>query len=444
MNKLYNSLLVSIFLFSSIFAFSQVGISSDGSLPDPSAMLEIKSSVKGFLPPRVALTSIHVPEPVVSPVTGLHVFNTSTAGMPPDNVLPGDYYWNGTQWCPASLPQGITHGDMLYWNGLQWVGVPTGVNGQILTLVNGTPTWSQPFTQLPVIITTNPVNITENSVICGGNVSDGGSNVTMRGLCWGEDPNPTALDSSTMDGGGAGVFTSQITGLLTNKYYYIRAVASNSTGTSFGNEVGFRTSGCGDPVTVSHMISGGFAPVDKTVTYGTITEIPGEPQKCWITSNLGADRQAIAVHDSTEASAGWYWQFNTKQGYKHDGLARTPNTAWQTTNSENLDWDITNDPCQQEIGAGWRLPTNTEWANVSAAANWTNWNGPWESKLRLHAAGLLEHSSGTLSAAGHRGVFWSNTQRTATEGWYLSFIEQLSSMDYYFKGYGFPVRCLKD
>ena len=63
---------------------------------------------------------------------------------------------------------------------------------------------------------------------------------------------------------------------------------------------------CGDNLTVNHLVTNGVAPVDKTVTYGTVTGIPGEPTKCWITSNLGSDHQANAVDDATEESAGWY------------------------------------------------------------------------------------------------------------------------------------------
>ncbi len=68
---------------------------------------------------------------------------------------------------------------------------------------------------------------------------------------------------------------------------------------------------CGDSITVNHT-AGVVAPVSKTVTYHTVTNIPGELSKCWINSNLGADHQAIAVNDAAEASAGWYWQFNRK------------------------------------------------------------------------------------------------------------------------------------
>ncbi|NQV02211.1 MAG: hypothetical protein HQ542_06175, partial [Bacteroidia bacterium] len=57
---------------------------------------------------------------------------------------------------------------------------------------------------------------------------------------------------------------------------------------------------CGDSLQIYHMADT-IAPVDKLATYGTVQNIPGEETKCWITSNLGADHQAIAVNDATEA-----------------------------------------------------------------------------------------------------------------------------------------------
>ena len=44
---------------------------------------------------------------------------------------------------------------------------------------------------------------------------------------------------------------------------------------------------CGSSFTIIHT-SGTVAPVSKTVTYGTVTNIPGEISKWWITRNLGA------------------------------------------------------------------------------------------------------------------------------------------------------------
>ena len=182
----------------------------------------------------------------------------------------------------------------------------------------------------------------------------------------------------------------------------------------------------------------------ETVTYGTVTNIPGEPSKCWITSNLGADHQATAVNDATEASAGWYWQFNRKQGYKHDGTTRTPNTTWITSINENSDWITANDPCTIELGTGWRIPTYTEWNNVDNTGGWTNWNGPWSSGLKLHAAGYLVNSDGSLSGRGSYGYYWSSTQYDATIGWLLCFNSGNSNMLNNNKAYGFSARCVRD
>jgi len=71
-----------------------IGINATGAAPDASAMLDIASTTRGLLAPRVALTSTTVSAPITSPTTSLLVYNTATAG----NVLPGFYYWTGTAW----------------------------------------------------------------------------------------------------------------------------------------------------------------------------------------------------------------------------------------------------------------------------------------------------------------------------------------------------------
>jgi hypothetical protein len=198
---------------------------------------------------------------------------------------------------------------------------------------------------------------------------------------------------------------------------------------------------CGTSITVSH-VAGAVAPVAKTVTYGTVKNIPGEIAKCWITSNLGADHQATAVTDATEASAGWYWQFNLKQGFKHDGTTRTPNTTWISSITESTDWTLPNDPCALELGTGWRIPTMTEWTNVDAGGNWTSYNGPWNSLLKIHAAGYL--SDGSLSYRGGYGSYWSSTQNSTTNGWFLFISSNASALYGNSKAFGFSVRCVRD
>ncbi len=200
---------------------------------------------------------------------------------------------------------------------------------------------------------------------------------------------------------------------------------------------------CGIDLTINH-IAGAVAPVNKTVTYGTTTGIPGELTKCWITSNLGASHQATALDDATEASAGWYWQFNHKQGYKHDGTTLTPNTTWINSISENSDWITTNDPCALELGTGWRIPTYLEWYNVDNSGNWTTYNGPWGSGLKLHDAGYLHYNDGSLYQRGSDGYYWSSKQFDATNTWDLGFGIGFSYMSSSFKSYGFSARCIRD
>ncbi len=94
----------------------------------------------------------------------------------------------------------------------------------------------------PTVTTTAISAITAVSASSGGTVvSEGGLTVNGRGVCWSIKTNPTIADSKTADGNGPGSFTSNITGLTGNTIYYVRAYATNAAGTSYGNEVSFRT-----------------------------------------------------------------------------------------------------------------------------------------------------------------------------------------------------------
>ena len=97
--------------------------------------------------------------------------------------------------------------------------------------------------ELPKVTTTSVTDITSKSAKSGGNVtSDGGSTVTERGIVWGTVTNPNLSDSNKLVGGnGKGSYTSSITGLTPNTKYYVRAYATNSKGTSYGEQVSFAT-----------------------------------------------------------------------------------------------------------------------------------------------------------------------------------------------------------
>ena len=191
--------------------------------------------------------------------------------------------------------------------------------------------------------------------------------------------------------------------------------------------------------TINHLTTNGVAPVDKTVTYGTKDNIPGEPAKCWITRNLGASQQAAGPNDQTEPSAGWYWQFNRKQGY-----TRGPNPAWTITSiDENSDWAAANNPCSLELGDAWRIPTYTEWYNVDAGGNWSNYNGPFNA-LNISVAGTL---TATIGSTSFNGFLYSSTQASTVAGWYIMFTSSQCSMNNGTPGgkaRGIPLRCLRD
>ena len=74
----------------------------------------------------------------------------------------------------------------------------------------------------------------------GGNItSDGGSGITSKGVCWGLTPNPTTENDTTNNGNGTGSFSSVINLLDSNTKYFLRAYATNSNGTGYGDELSF-------------------------------------------------------------------------------------------------------------------------------------------------------------------------------------------------------------
>ena len=80
-------------------AYTQsVSINSDGSAPDGSSILDISSSDKGILIPRVALSGKDDSTTILSPETSLLVYNTSSDGVGANAVIPGFYYYDGIYW----------------------------------------------------------------------------------------------------------------------------------------------------------------------------------------------------------------------------------------------------------------------------------------------------------------------------------------------------------
>jgi phosphodiesterase/alkaline phosphatase D-like protein len=139
----------------------------------------------------------------------------------------------------------------------------------------------------PTVTTANVTDITAVSATGGGNVTDeGGAAVTARGVCWSTAPNPTTADNITSDGTGAGVFTSNLTGLTELTTYYVRAYATNLFGTVYGSEIQFTTNPANTPTVTTANVTEITA--DSATSGGNVTDEGGAPVTargvCWSTA----------------------------------------------------------------------------------------------------------------------------------------------------------------
>jgi uncharacterized protein (TIGR02145 family) len=98
---------------------------------------------------------------------------------------------------------------------------------------------------VPPVLSTTPVSlITAISASSGGSVTDdGGAPIISRGVCWNTSDNPEITNNKTSDGEGLGTYTSNLTQLIPNTTYFIRAYATNRAGTSYGSSIQFKTLG---------------------------------------------------------------------------------------------------------------------------------------------------------------------------------------------------------
>lgn len=95
---------------------------------------------------------------------------------------------------------------------------------------------------LPVVTTTAVTGITKTSAVSGGHVTyDGGAAVTARGLAWSLNFEPTINDNIIAGGADTGVFVSNLLGLEKYTTYHVRAFATNSAGTTYGENREFKT-----------------------------------------------------------------------------------------------------------------------------------------------------------------------------------------------------------
>ncbi len=206
---------------------------------------------------------------------------------------------------------------------------------------------------------------------------------------------------------------------------------------------------------VSHGFVEGVTPSDdpqfEERTYPVIQadwEGPGGDKK-WLGLNLGATEEPEAINDERPESAGWYFQFNRKQGYYHDGTDRIPATEWEDPIEEESDWIIDNDPCRELLGESWRIPTADEWEAFHAATSSDeggdvgtgDTNAAFESILNLHLAGFLRDDGEPNITPPRNGMYWSSNG--VDQGVVLTFGPTNYLVSAVLKSFGVTIRCIE-
>ena len=159
-----------------------------------------------------------------------------------------------------------------------------------------------PAVDIPTVVTSAASEVTKNSAVVGGNVvSDGGLEVTERGVYYSMSANPIETGTKVECGSGLGEFTYNFTDLQTGATYYVRAYAKNKFGVAYGEEVSFvcealPTITTTQPTNVSYtsvMVGGnvtddgGAEVIERGVVYATKLNPTIEDSKVSSGSGLG-------------------------------------------------------------------------------------------------------------------------------------------------------------
>ncbi len=303
---------------------------------------------------------------------------------------------------------------------------------------------------LPSIITVDVTGIMTNRAVSGGIImAASGPEVLVRGVCWSTHPMPTLQDNKTADGSGPGTFSSQLTGLHSDKAYYLRAYATTATGTRYGNSTHFST-----------LLTDSDGNVYQTVTIGI---------QIWMVENLkvtqltdGTPLQLVTEDNEWGfAPAGYSWYENNENQFKKDYGALY---NWYAVNTGKL------------CPIGWHVPTDREWTALTnflggdsraggrlketGNLHWYRPNGAASNETGFYALpGGARGFDGSFFGMGEGGAWWTSTDASYFESDFAGLSMQVNAgrawarfMDLYTGNVyrenhpemnGYSVRCVK-
>lgn len=307
--------------------------------------------------------------------------------------------------------------------------------------------------QLATLTTTAASSITDVSAISGGNISnDGGATITVRGIVWSTSQNPTLASNlgSTNDGSGTGSFTSNLTGLSASTTYYVRAYATNSAGTAYGNEVSFTTTAGGGGIVTN---PGGGVTFDG-YTYTSI--VLGNGQE-WMAENLRTTTYANGdpIPNVTAASQ---WGSTTTGAWVH----YDNNSQYENPYGKLYNWYTVADP-RNVCPTGWHVPTDAEYTLLSdylggepvaggkmKSTGTQYWISPnTDATNESGFSGLpggYRLNGGPFGNIGNLGYWWSSSEDDAYTAWSRGLVYVNGSVFRVNenKDTGISVRCLRD
>ena len=284
----------------------------------------------------------------------------------------------------------------------------------------GTPYIFNSISDLPQV-TTNPVtNIFSTRSTSGGQiVSAGSSPITSNGVVWSTSQNPTILDSKTTNGNGTSNFTSNLSGLNRETTYYVRAYATNSFGTAYGEEVSFTT----PRLSIGDYHEGGYIfyilspgeSIDKGGTFPEISYQVGEIHGLIVAAensetNPSSKKRAGANGVFTRNTAIGYGKINTKNLIDLGVLA---GSASQFAN----DFSITDGGVTY---SDWYLPSLDEIKKIKS--NLTNFSNIFTTRVEYWTSTSQSSTENSGNLVYYKWDTLGNSTNTRTTSYYYLII----------------------
>lgn len=293
---------------------------------------------------------------------------------------------------------------------------------------------------LPTLTTAAISDITSSSANCGGTISnDGGASIVAKGVCWSTKETPLITDNIAVNGTGIDSFTSIITDLSPNTTYYVRAFATNSKGTGYGNTISFTTL-----VTITDIEGN----IYHTVAIGN---------QIWMAENLKVTRYNNGdpipnITDNTqwsELTTGAYCDYDNNPAYS--AIYGKLYNYFTIADSRKL------------CPVGWHIPTEEEWetlinylgGNDKAGGKLketgtTHWMSPNINATNEYGFNGLPGGNrspyGTFQTNGGGAYWWSSTETNFSYAIYYRTNSNSNNTEKlnYLKMMGVSIRCIKD